>query len=48
MLTALIGYAASKLVCAEGVYHALAHNFVAAALVQAATPTSPGLRTDRL
>ena len=31
MLTSLIGHAASRLVCPEGVYHALAHNFVAAA-----------------
>ena len=31
MLTSLIGYAASRLICPEGVYHALAHNFVAAA-----------------
>jgi H+/Cl- antiporter ClcA len=31
MLTALIAYATSRLVCREGVYHALAHNFVAAA-----------------
>ncbi len=38
MLTALIGYAASKLVCAEGVYHALARNFVAAALPPGARP----------
>ncbi len=29
MLAALIGYAASRLVCPEGVYHALARNFVA-------------------
>lgn len=28
MLTSLIAYAASRLVCREGVYHALAHNFV--------------------
>ncbi|MBV9747347.1 MAG: chloride channel protein, partial [Acetobacteraceae bacterium] len=31
MLTSLIGYTASRLICPEGVYHALAHNFVAAA-----------------
>ena len=31
MLASLIGYAASRLVCAEGVYHALAHGFVRAA-----------------
>ena len=30
MLAFVIGYAASRLVCPEGVYHALAHNFVAA------------------
>lgn len=30
MLAALIGFAASRLVCPEGVYHALAHRFVAA------------------
>jgi H+/Cl- antiporter ClcA len=30
MLTSLIGFAVSRLVCPEGVYHALAHNFVAA------------------
>lgn len=31
MLTALIGCAASRLVCREGIYHALARNHVAAA-----------------
>lgn len=31
MLTSVIAYAASRLVCPEGVYHALARNFVAAA-----------------
>ena len=30
MLTSLIGFATSRLVCPEGVYHALAHNFIAA------------------
>ncbi|MGR3716832.1 MAG: chloride channel protein [Thermohalobaculum sp.] len=30
MLAAMIGYAASKLVCPEGVYHALAHRLVGA------------------
>ena len=30
MLASVIGFATSKLVCPEGVYHALAHNFVAA------------------
>jgi H+/Cl- antiporter ClcA len=33
MLCSLIGYGASKLVCPEGVYHALAHNFVHAEIV---------------
>jgi len=31
MLTSVIAYATSRLVCREGVYHALAHAFVAAA-----------------
>ena len=30
MLCSLIGFAVSRLVCHEGVYHALSHNFVAA------------------
>jgi H+/Cl- antiporter ClcA len=30
MLTSLLGFAVSRLVCPEGVYHALAHNFLAA------------------
>jgi len=30
MLASVIGFATSKLVCPEGVYHALAHKFVAA------------------
>lgn len=30
MLASIIGFATSKLVCPEGVYHALAHNFVTA------------------
>jgi len=30
MLASLIAYAVSRLVCPEGVYHALAHNFIAA------------------
>ena len=30
MLASVIGFATSKLICPEGVYHALAHNFVAA------------------
>lgn len=33
MLTSVIGFAASKLVCPQGVYHALAHNFVTAEAV---------------
>ncbi len=33
MLAALIGYGVSRLVCKEGVYHALAHGFVRAASV---------------
>lgn len=33
MLTSVIGFAASKLVCPQGVYHALAHNFVVAEAV---------------
>lgn len=32
MLASLIGFAASRLVCPEGVYHALAHRFVRAGL----------------
>ena len=39
MLTSLIGFAVSKLVCAEGVYHALAHGFVAAEAARASTMT---------
>ena len=31
MLTALIGFAVSRLVCREGIYHALARNHIAAA-----------------
>ena len=34
MLAALIGYGVSRLVCREGVYHALAHGFVRAALAK--------------
>ena len=30
MLASVIGFATSRLVCPEGVYHALAHNFMAA------------------
>ena len=40
MLTSVIAYAASRLVCPEGVYHALARNFVTAALADG-TP-APG------
>jgi H+/Cl- antiporter ClcA len=43
MLASVIGYATSRLVCPEGVYHALAHHFVAAAVtpqpVEEPTPT---------
>ncbi len=41
MLTALIAYGTSRLVCPEGVYHALAHGFVAA---ETARPVSPASR----
>ena len=34
MLTSLIGFAVSRLVCHEGVYHALAHNFINAETVR--------------
>ncbi len=34
MLTSLIGFAVSRLVCREGVYHALAHNFINAEIVR--------------
>ena len=34
MLASLIGFAVSRLICAEGIYHALAHNFVRAAAGQ--------------
>ena len=34
MLTSLIGFAVSRLVCHEGVYHALAHNFINAEIVR--------------
>ena len=30
MLASLIGFGVSRLICPEGVYHALAHNFIAA------------------
>lgn len=43
MLTALIAYGASRLVCPEGVYHALAHNFVAAEVAHSQpAPPRPG------
>lgn len=32
MLTSVIAYTASRLVCSEDVYHALAHNFIASAI----------------
>jgi H+/Cl- antiporter ClcA len=32
MLASLIAFGSSRLVCKEGVYHALAHNFVKAGL----------------
>ena len=38
MLTSLIAYGVSRLVCPEGVYHALAHGFVVA---ETARPVSP-------
>ena len=41
MLTALIAYASSRLVCPEGVYHALAHRFV-----QEGRRTAPALRSE--
>ncbi len=34
MLAALIGYGVSRLVCEEGVYHALAHGFVRAGMME--------------
>jgi len=41
MTAAFVGYAASRLVCHEGVYHALAKNFVAAALpLEHASPSN--------
>ena len=41
MLASVIGFAASKLVCPEGVYHALAHNFVAAESSARGTSSHP-------
>ena len=41
MLASVIGFAASKLVCPEGVYHALSHNFVAAEAVQGSKESEP-------
>ncbi len=38
MLASAIGYAVSKLVCREGVYHALSHNFVAADATRRSPP----------
>ncbi len=34
MLTSLVGFAVSRLVCHEGVYHALTHNFINAEIVR--------------
>jgi H+/Cl- antiporter ClcA len=31
MITSLIGFAVSRLICGEGIYHALSHNFIRAA-----------------
>jgi H+/Cl- antiporter ClcA len=43
MAAAYIGYASSRLICAEGVYHALARNFLAAARSTGGDPVaSPG------
>ena len=41
MIASMIGFATSKLVCPEGVYHALAHNFVAAGAAQEKVPPRP-------
>jgi hypothetical protein len=41
MAAAFIGYGASRLVCHEGVYHALAKNFLAAA--RTLEPSLPSL-----
>ncbi|MBO1077864.1 chloride channel protein [Roseomonas sp. 573] len=42
MLASLIGFAASRLVCREGVYHALARNFVAAEAARSLPPPRGG------
>jgi H+/Cl- antiporter ClcA len=41
MAAAVFGYAASRLICPEGVYHALARNFLRAALDQGGKPVRP-------
>jgi H+/Cl- antiporter ClcA len=41
MLTALIGFAVSRLVCREGIYHALARNHIAAAAPLRRLPATP-------
>ncbi len=41
MLTSLIGSIASRLVCHEGVYHALAHNFINAEIVRSVGVDAP-------
>jgi len=38
MIAALLGYGASRAVCPEGVYHALAHNFVRAEILAQGDP----------
>ncbi len=40
MLCSLIGFAVSRLVCHEGVYHALSHTFVAAEAARVAEPAA--------
>jgi H+/Cl- antiporter ClcA len=41
MAAAVFGYAASRLVCHEGVYHALARNFLRTALDEGGKPARP-------
>ena len=41
MLASLIGFAVSRMVCPEGVYHALAHNFIAAETARRPRVTDP-------
>jgi H+/Cl- antiporter ClcA len=43
MLTSLIGFAVSRLICSEGVYHALAHNFVLAETVRRTKKAEPSV-----